>query len=143
MRRPWSANAARPRSHRGGAARRGDAGSLLRIQAPLMPEIPRFGPGRVVPIARVQPGDVGGGAGDRAFGQTSDMLSQAAASLFEAEQTAKVASGIAAASAKLEEFRLAEEQNPDHEGREGRFETYRAKVVGEFRQQIRGRAHQQ
>ncbi len=108
-----------------------------------MPEIPRFGPGRVIPIARVQPGDVGGGAGDRAFGQTSDMLSQAAASLFEAEQTAKVASGIAAASAKLEEFRLAEEQNPDHEGREGRFETYRAKVVGEFRQQIRGRAHQQ
>ena len=67
-----------------------------------MPEIPRLGPGRVVPIRRVQPLDVGSGAGDFAFSNAADAVSQVSAQIQVAEQTSNVARGLASAGAELD-----------------------------------------
>ena len=103
-----------------------------------MPEIPRFGPGRVVPLARVQPGDVGGGRGTAALGQAIGGVADVAAHIRVAEQTANVARAIAGTNAELDAVRLEIDQDPKHEDWEKTFQARRQAIVGKFRQEIQG-----
>lgn len=103
-----------------------------------MPLIPRIGAGSVIPLRRVQPQDVGSGAGDIAYGNAAGELAGISAQIQVAEQTGNVARGLAEFSAGLDQARLALDQDPDHNGREQKFETVRAGLVKRFRDQITG-----
>lgn len=102
--------------------------------------IPRVGPGNVVPLGRVAPQDVGSGAGQAAYSDAADTIARAAAHLQTAEQTARVAQGVAAFSARLEEERLNLATNPNHDEHEKKFEQTRGALLKEFREQVSGEA---
>lgn len=101
-----------------------------------MPEIPRIGPGPVIPLRQVEPQDIGTGQGFREQGRAVSGLSEAAGALFESEQQARVSSGVAAVSNQLDAYRQELDDDPDLHSREQKFAKKRQEIVQKFRAEV-------
>ena len=107
-----------------------------------MPLLPRIGPGEVVPLRRVRPDEIGGGAGQAALSDAAQTLGATTARLIDAERQADVARAEVGYGAKLAEIAQAIDQEPDVDAREAKFEEARRSIADEFRQGLRGQKYQ-
>ncbi len=105
-----------------------------------MPRLPRLDPAPVVSRQRVDPRDIGRGAGDLAMARSVDELAIASHQIFEAEQVARVSRGVSDSSGELEKWIAEdEEKNLDgHTDRLKRFDAAGREIIQRFRGDLSG-----